>query len=127
MSNHYDDMMRQNSQIRDLIDKQFEREHREKNPVIDVCEALKGYIQTFEASLDEEHEVGARLVNFGQSISFHINQLGFSKPNIVTFHGVTETGEIVQLIQHVSQLSVLLVAMKRVTNEPKRTIGFIWN
>ncbi|MCX5864163.1 MAG: DUF6173 family protein [Deltaproteobacteria bacterium] len=104
-----------------------ERAHKDRNPVIEVCESLAKYIQEFEASLSSDQEVGARLVTFGQAVTFHISQVGFSKPNIVTFYGTTDNGEQVQLIQHVSQLSVLLIAMKRVSEEPKRPIGFVWN
>jgi hypothetical protein len=104
-----------------------EQAHKDRNPVIEVCESLGRYIREFEASLNSDQEVGARLVTFGQAITFHINQVGFSQPNLVTFYGTTDSGELVQLIQHVSQLSVLLMAMKRVSEEPKRPIGFVWN
>lgn len=104
-----------------------EQAHRRDNPVIDVCESLQAYIKQFEAELDDAHEVGAHLVNFGQSFTLHVSQLGFSQPNLVTFYGTSQNGDKVQLVQHVSQLSVLLVAVKRATDEPKRPIGFIWS
>jgi len=104
-----------------------EQAHKDRNPVIEVCESLGKYIREFEASLNENEEVGARLVTFGQSITFHINQVGFSKPNLVTFYGVTDNGDKVQLVQHVSQLSVLLIAMKRTEEKPKTPIGFVWS
>jgi hypothetical protein len=98
----------------------------DRNPVVKVCEALRSYILSFEASLDDNHEIGARLVSFGQAITFHVQQIGFTKPFIVTFVGLTETGDRVQLIQHVSQLSFLLVAMRKLGDKPNR-IGFVWN
>ncbi|MDF7809674.1 DUF6173 family protein [Pontiellaceae bacterium B12219] len=106
--------------------KAAQQAHKMANPVIGVCESLKEYIQEFEQSLDPDQEVGANLVSFGQSITFHINQLSFSTPDIVTFYGTTENGDKVQLIQHVSQLSVLLIAVKRIENKPKEPIGFNW-
>ena len=107
---------------------QREREavFQDRNPVVKVCEALRQYVADFQASLDEEHEVGAKLVSFGHSITFHVQQLGFTKPNIVTFVGLMESGERVQLIQHVSQLSFLLVAVKKLGERPTK-IGFVWN
>jgi hypothetical protein len=98
--------------------------HRKNNPVIDVCEALKSYVEAFEAQLDQDHEVAVRLVSFGGAVQFHAEQIGFSKPNVITFYGVTAEGERVQLIQHVSQLSFLLQAAKKLGETPRR-IGFI--
>lgn len=82
-------------------------------------------MQSFEANLDNGHEIGVNLVSFGASIVFHIESVGFYGPDIITFHGVNENQERVQLIQHVSQLSVLLVAVKKIGDAPRR-IGFIW-
>ena len=42
---------------------------------------------------------------------------------IITFYGRGQDGNSVELLQHISQLSVLLVALKKVHEEPRR-IGF---
>lgn len=86
---------------------------------------LISWINDFHKGLDEEHEAGMRLVNFGQSITFHIEDIGFSNPSLISFTGRTETGEPVELIQHVTQISILLMKMERAKpEEPKRPIGF---
>lgn len=86
---------------------------------------LINWINDFHKSLDDEHEVGARLVNFGQAVTFHVEDIGYWNPSLISFHGKNELGEPVELIQHVSQISILLVAMKRENIEkPKRPIGF---
>ena len=83
------------------------------------------WINDFHKSLDEEHEVGVRLVNFGQSVTFHLDNIGYWNPSLISFVGHTENGEPVELIQHVSQISVLLLKMKRESAQPpKRPIGF---
>ena len=102
-----------------------EKKHRQDNPVIDVCQAIKDYVEEFERELDDEHEIGIRLASFGGVVVFHAEQIGFSKPNVITFYGVTEEGERVQLIQHVSQLNFLLKAVKKRDDKPTR-IGFLW-
>ena len=86
---------------------------------------LINWINDFHKSLDEQHEVGARLVNFGQTITFHIDDISYWNPSLISFIGKNENGEPVELVQHVSQISILLVAMKREDIEqPKRPIGF---
>lgn len=94
------------------------------NPAKWTHERLCNYIKTFEEGLDQEHEIGARLVSFGTTVTFHIEHVGYWGPDIISFEGKDEAGNKVQLIQHVSQLSVLLMAMKKVGEEPRRT-GYI--
>jgi hypothetical protein len=116
--------MNNSSRFDSVIDQIQDAAYRQKNPVLDVCEALKSYIEAFEASLAEDEEVAVRLVTFGGALTFHAEQIGFSKPNVITFYGVTPDGERVQLIQHVSQLSFLLQVAKKLGESPRR-IGFI--
>ena len=100
--------------------------HLRNNPVIEICQAIKSYVENFERDLDEEHEIGIRLASFGGIVFFHAQQIGFSKPNIITFYGVTDEGDKVQLIQHVSQLNFLLKAVKR-REDKKNPIRFIYD
>jgi hypothetical protein len=94
------------------------------NPAKWMFERLATYIKQFEARLDEQHEIGARLVSFGANLTFHIEDMGYFGPDMVVFYGKNEKGEPVQLIQHTSQLSVLLVAVRKQEERPRR-IGFI--
>jgi hypothetical protein len=94
------------------------------NPAEWMFQRLKKYIQEFEAHLDDDHEIGAHLVSFGHDLTFHIQDMGYHGPDIVTFYGKNERGEDVQLIQHTSQLNVLLVAVRKQQEKPRR-IGFI--
>jgi len=83
-------------------------------------------IEAFEADLDDSEEVGIRLVSFGQSLTFHVSELGFIQPSLVIFKGYTEGGEPIELIQHTSQISFLLMVTKSLDlKEEIRKIGFI--
>lgn len=96
------------------------------NPAKSTHKRLGEYVKEFESKLDDEHEIGARLVSFGNAVVFHIEDIGFYGPDIITFHGFNEKKERVQLIQNISQLSVLLVAVKNMGDKPRR-IGFLWD
>lgn len=84
-------------------------------------------ILDFESSLDQTQEVGVRLVTFGQAVTFHVTSLSYSNPSLIKFSGTLDDGSSqVTLVQHVSQISFLLMAMKRKNpDEPKKPIGFI--
>ena len=93
------------------------------NPADWMYERVVRSIIDFEKGLDADKEVGARLVSFGLSETIHIDDVGHWGPDMIIFHGVNVDGNKVQLLQHISQLSVLLVAVKPV-DEPRR-IGYI--
>src|SRR5260370_26267729 len=97
---------------------------RKLNPAEWTYERLAEHIKDFEAALDDDHEIGARLASFRQTVTFHIEDLGYYGPDIIHFDGRNDAMEKVKLIQHVSQLIVLLAAVKKQQDKPRR-IGVI--
>ncbi|WP_316014474.1 DUF6173 family protein [Roseobacter sp. HKCCA0434] len=93
-----------------------------KNPAQWAYERLIHYIQQFEESLDGEHEVGMGFVG-SESGVLTIQGIGYFAPDIVTFYGTDAGGGKRQLVQHVSQLNVMLTAAPR-QKSPARRIGF---
>ena len=93
------------------------------NPAEWAYERLVRSINDFEKKLDNDHELGGRLVNFGSNLTFHIEDLGFWGPDFVKFFGSNEEGQPLELIKHISQVNVLLVSLNKVSDEPRR-IGF---
>ena len=88
-------------------------------------ERLILYIQNFEKQLDNEHEVAMGFAG-GDTGVLRIEGIGYFDPDIVTFYGRDETEARTQLIQHVSQLSVMLRALPRAQEEGSpRRIGFL--
>lgn len=82
-------------------------------------------VRVFEESLDEAHEVGVQLVNFGQTITFSVSRIGYINPLLIVFQGHTDSGDPIELIQHISQISFVLIKLKRNPEIPKQPIGFI--
>jgi hypothetical protein len=82
-------------------------------------------ITEFEGELHQDFEVGVHLVSFGNTITFRLRDIGYKNPAMITFAGEMENGDPVQLVQHVSQASVLLIKLQRKDPEqPRRPIGF---
>jgi hypothetical protein len=88
---------------------------------------LTKWINDFNESLGDDYDTGVQLVNFGQTVQFRIEDVGYWDPSLISFIGHKEDGSPVKLIQHVTQISILLQKMKRQSpEEPKRPIRFIW-
>ncbi len=86
---------------------------------------LRAAILHFEASLDADHEVGMRLVSFGQTITFHVEDVRYHNPSLIFFRGVSSEGHRVELIQHTTQISFLLMALPKADPlQPRRKFGF---
>lgn len=83
-------------------------------------EKLSQYIIDFEKNLNEEEEIGAKLVSFGETIIIHIDDIGYWNPRLISFEGRDNSNNTVQLIQHVNQISILLMKVKRVNTESIR-------
>ncbi|MNJ32535.1 hypothetical protein D3C77_272010 [compost metagenome] len=86
---------------------------------------LVQWINDFHRDLEDEYEAGGQLVSFGSEITFSFTDLTYWNPSLIGFYGTRPDGSPVKLIQHVSQINVLLVRQRRVhPEEPKRPIGF---
>jgi hypothetical protein len=97
----------------------------QSNHASEFYKRLVKWISDFDASLDQAHEVGVRLVSFGQNVTFRLSDMGYCNPSLISFRGATEDGNPVELIQHVTQISVLLMRLPRPDpSAPKQTIGF---
>lgn len=91
----------------------------------DFFKKLSHYMDEFDKSLNQEHEVGIKLVNFGQTVQFTVHNIGYYNPKLICFYGEMPDGSAIQLIQHVNQINFLLTAVNRKNpEEPKRPIGF---
>jgi Family of unknown function (DUF6173) len=93
-------------------------------PAAWAYQRLVNCIRNFEAQLNPAEEVAVGFAG-GESGVLRIEGLGYFDPDILTFYGRDEDGARTQLVQHVTQLSVILRAVPvRSPDEPARRIGF---
>lgn len=96
----------------------------QKSPAEWAYDRLILYIANFEKQLNPDQEVAMGIAGSEAGV-LTIEGIGYFEPDIITFYGRDESGLKTQLIQHVSQLSVMLRAVpKAEPQEPARRIGF---
>jgi len=89
------------------------------------CEQIIRELNVFDSELDDKHDVGMHLFSYGGIEPFHVSSVGYQNPYLIYFYGQLSDGSPVQLIQHVSQISFVLIKMKRSDPEKAKTpIGF---
>lgn len=93
-----------------------------KTPAQWAYERLILYVQKFEEGLDSDHEIGMGFAG-SDAGTLHIKGMGYFGPDIITFYGVDQNGTKTQLVQHVSQLNVMLKAAPKLHAKAER-IGF---
>lgn len=101
------------------------RPPQEKSPAEWAYERLILYIQNFEEQLDKDEEIAMGFTGGGATGVLRIEGIGFFAPDIVSFYGRDAEGRRTQLVQHVSQLNVMLRALPKPGDEPEaQRIGF---
>ncbi|MFW8595586.1 DUF6173 family protein [Cribrihabitans neustonicus] len=106
------------------VPQRLQQEAKHKSPARWAYERLALYIQNFEQQLDAEHEVAMGFTSGGSGV-MRIEGMGYFDPDILTFYSTGPDGSRSQLVQHVSQLDVLLRSVpKAKKEEPPRRIGF---
>jgi len=91
-----------------------------------MYDRLREQIAAFQNDLAEDEEVGASLTHFGKDTTIAIESLGYHNPGLIIFHGTTTTPDKhrVTLLQHLTQVNVLLIAIKVKPGTKARRIGF---
>lgn len=96
----------------------------QKSPAQWAYERIIMYLKNFEESLDNEHEVAMGFAG-GDAGVMRIEGMGYFDPDIVTFYGSDPTGAKTQLVQHVTQMNVMLRALPKAVEQAEPTrIGF---
>ncbi|MFN3823470.1 MAG: DUF6173 family protein [Pseudorhodobacter sp.] len=97
----------------------------QKSPAEWAYERLVLYLRNFEEQLDRDQEIAMGYAG-GEAGVLRIEGIGYFDPDIVTFYGRDDEGRRMQIIQHVTQLNVALIATPKNADEaePARRIGF---
>lgn len=76
-------------------------------------------------TLADNEEIGMALASFGTQHTIHLESISALVPNLIQISGMEE-GHRVELVQHISQLSFLLIRVKPTSPDgvPRRKIGF---
>ena len=94
-----------------------------RNPAELAVQRLGEEIASFEADLSNQEEVGGVIIGAPGATTFHIIKFYHLNMDILVFEGINEHGKPQRLVQHVTQLSILLTALPKV-NDTARRIGF---
>ena len=122
MSNVPFDPSRMTSHLDNLMGDIATTNQRKNNPAGYMHERIMQKPQRFQQTLGPDEELGIHVVG-GMPEAFHLRQLSFSDPDILVFTGLDARGNNVQLLQHHSQMGIMLVVVTKIEEKPYR-MGF---
>lgn len=100
-------------------DETIEIMRAKSNPAAFMKERMSKAMLAFQNNLGAEQELGVSIVGGGVP-PFHLRALGVSDPDILSYSGIDPDGNMIQVLQHHSQLSIVLVAVGKLDEEPFR-------
>jgi hypothetical protein len=93
-------------------------------PAESIYKRMVKQIIQFESKLSSDEELGGRFVTAPRDGPIHILDIGYWGPDMLIFHGQDADGRPIELLQHYTQMSVLLCVVPKEKEKPRR-IGFI--
>ena len=100
-----------------------DEQQKPNDPAAWMHQRLVHQVMEFEKNLGPEHEVGGRFVEGPSGEPLHLSNIASWGPDMILFMGEFPDGRKWELMQHYSQVSMLLVAVRKINDEPRR-IGF---
>jgi len=98
-------------------------EQKPYDPAAWMHQRLVHQVMEFEKNLGPDHEVGGRFVEGPSGEPLHLSNVASWGPDMILFMGEFPDGRKWELVQHYSQVSMLLVAVRKINEAPRR-IGF---
>lgn len=96
--------------------------HRMNNPAEFMQERMMQMISHQQTALSPDQELGV-VVTGGSAPAFYLRKIAFSNPDILIFIGRDAENNLIQVMQHHSQMSVAIIAMPKLDEKAYR-IGF---
>ena len=92
-----------------------------------VRQRIVDIITFFEGTLPKDQQAALQVNIGGKTELLNIKQIGYIIPDLLLFHGDTPAGNSCLLVQHTTQVNLLLVSVARKNdlNSPRRKIGFV--
>lgn len=93
-------------------------------PAKRMFDRVAHHIIEFEKILSPDQEIGGRFVSAPKEGVFHIENISYAGGDMLIFHGHDSESRPIMLLQHYSQMSVLLCAIPKEKDKARR-IGFL--
>lgn len=89
-----------------------------------IAQSIQQKLLEFQNSLSDSEDIALQAVQFGATMTIYVESVSSLGYGLVVFRGKDGNNNPCELIQHISQISVLMITVPKPVEVPHRTIGF---
>lgn len=104
--------------------KQLQNEIAKTNNAEYIAKIIGQKIVNFQSSLSDNEDVALQIIQFNNSIILYVTGVFHLGTGLVVFQGVDSNKNPCEIVQHISQISILMAVVSKAPEVPRRKIGF---
>ncbi len=81
-------------------------------------------IVDFQSTLSEVQDVALQIIQFNNSITLYVTKVSHLGLGLIVFQGSDSANNPCEIVQHISQINVLMAIVSKPADIPHRKIGF---
>lgn len=89
-----------------------------------IAQSIQRKLIEFQSSLLDTEDIAIQAVQFGSAMTIYVESVSSLGYGLVVFRGKDSSGNPCELIQHINQISILMITVPKPVEIPHRTIGF---
>lgn len=90
-----------------------------------IARSIQQKLIEFQLSLLDTEDVAVQAVQFGSTMTIYVESVSSLGYSLVVFRGKDGNNNPCELVQHINQISVLMITVPKPVEVPHRTIGFL--
>ena len=103
---------------------QLKNEIAQTNNAEFIAKFIFNIIVDFISTLSEVQDVALQIIQFNNSITLYVTKVSHLGLGLIVFQGSDSANNPCEIVQHISQINVLMAIVSKPADIPHRKIGF---
>ena len=103
---------------------QLKNEIAQTNNAEYMAKVIGQRIVDFQSTLSEVQDVALQIIQFNNSITLYVTKVSHLGLGLIVFQGSDSANNPCEIVQHISQINVLMAIVSKPADIPHRKIGF---
>ena len=103
---------------------QLKNEIAQTNNAEYMAKVIGQRIVDFQSTLSEVQDVALQIIQFNNSITLYVAKVSHLGLGLIVFQGSDSANNPCEIVQHISQINVLMAIVSKPADIPHRKIGF---
>ena len=103
---------------------QLKNEIAQTNKAEYMAKVIGQRIVDFQSTLSEVQDVALQIIQFNNSITLYVTKVSHLGLGLIVFQGSDSANNPCEIVQHISQINVLMAIVSKPADIPHRKIGF---